>query len=310
LFVQEVLCKEVDGVTTGQIERMADWHRPLPDASFYTAGSVEEALRLVREHVGARFIAGGTALVRLERWGGHIPPTLVYIGRIEELKQIREQEQGLLIGSLVTHTKLRQSRAVAERAGALLLAAQEIAGPAVRNLATIGGNVAINWDLVPALLALDAQVHIEGRDGARTVALAEFYGADGLPRTAPDQLITGISVAADLPRQSYQKIARRQAVSRAIVGAAVALDLEDTVCRAVRIGLGGAGLPSRRLTEAEELLRGQALSDELVARAGAAAYDSAADARPDFEATPWYTREMARVMTERAINSAAGRPVL
>ena len=297
-------------MATLEMQPITDWHRPLRDADFYTARSVDEALRLVNEHEGARFIAGGTTLVRLQRWGGDVPPTLVYIGRIGELKEIREEDGRFRVGSLVVHGGLRSAPALRERAPLLLAAAEEIAGPAVRNLATIGGNVWINWDLVPPLMALDARVHVRHAGGEDAVPLSEFYDGQGLPKLPPTHLIVAVSIATDLPHQAYQKVARRRAVSRAIAGVGVAIDLADATCREVRIGLGGVGLHARRLTAAEDLLRGRALDDDLVARAGALAEESAADARDDYDASPWYSREMARVTTERAINAAAGRPVL
>lgn len=295
-------------MTVPQMQPVTDWHRPLPDATFITAHTIAEAVALVQTHPGARFIAGGTSLVRMGRWGGTIPPTLVYIGRIEELKQIRLEQGRLLIGSLFVANQLRKEPRVREQARVLAQAAQDIAGPAVGNLATIGGNVVTNWDMVPALLALDAQVHLWDGNGAHVVPLADFYSPRHLRR--PDQLITALSVATDLPHHGYQKMARRRAMSRAIISAAVAMEIVGGVCRQIRIGIGGAGLPSRRLPTVEALLYDHRLTDALVTEAGVAVYAATADAYQAHEAAPWYTREMARVMTERAINSAAGRPVL
>jgi CO/xanthine dehydrogenase FAD-binding subunit len=297
-------------VTTIELQPITDWQQPLPDAAFHSASSVDEALALIREHPDARFIAGGTTLVRLGRFGGNIPATLVAINRIAELQSIQAQGERISVGSLAVHGSLRKSPEIRERAGLLLAAAQEIAGPAVRNLATIGGNVAIGWDLVPALIALDAQVLLRDQSGEQSVPLAEFYGPDGQPCLRPDQLITAISIATDLPHYGFQKIARRKAVSRAIVSAGVSLARDGDRLRELRIGLGGAGLTPRRLRAAEDLVRGQALNDELVTQAGQAAFESAADARDDLEALAWYSQEMARVAVERALNEAAGRPHL
>jgi carbon-monoxide dehydrogenase medium subunit len=291
-----------------QVHQVTDWHRPLPDATFITAQSITEAIALMQAHPGACFIAGGTALVRMGRWGGTIPPTLVYIGRIAELKQIRQEQGRLVIGSLVVARQLAQSPLVRQHAPVLARAAQEIAGPAVSNLATIGGNVVTNWDLVPALLALDAQVHLQDSNGSHVIPLVDFYATQSAQR--PDRLIVALSVATDLPRHGYQKIARRQAMARAIIGAAVTMDMDGDICRQIRIGIGGVGLSSRRLPTVEDLLRGNRLTDALMTQAGAEAYAATADAYLAYEATPEYTREMARVMIERAINSAADRPVL
>jgi CO/xanthine dehydrogenase FAD-binding subunit len=153
---------------------------------------------------------------------------------------------------------------------------------------------------------------VDVHDGTaqKTVPLAALYDEGGQPRLGPAELLVAVTVAGDLPRNSYQKVARRHAVSRAVMGVAVAMDTDGDACREIRIGLGGAGLTSRRLTAAEDELRGQVLTDALVARAGEIAHASAADALDVLDASPWYTQEMARVMTERAINDAAGRPVL
>jgi CO/xanthine dehydrogenase FAD-binding subunit len=84
---------------------------------FLTASTIEEALAMVNENPDARFIAGGTTLVRMERWGGNLPSTLIYIGQIEEMQQVREEGGRLVLGALVVHDRLRQ--AVAHRAGAV-----------------------------------------------------------------------------------------------------------------------------------------------------------------------------------------------
>jgi CO/xanthine dehydrogenase FAD-binding subunit len=292
-----------------EFEAVTDWHRPLPDTDFFSAGSVAEATQLA-QRPGAQFIAGGTALVRFGRWGGQVPPALIYIGGLGELRDIAAEDGRVRLGSLVVHSQLASSPVIRERTPLLSHAATEVAGPAVRNLATLGGNVVINWDLVPPLLALDAQVHVHDGAVEKTVPLVALYDESGQPLLGSSELITAVTVAGDLPRSCYQKVARRHAVSRAVMGVAVAMDVDGGACREVRIGLGGVGLHSRRLTAAEDELRGQVLTDALVTRAGEIAEAAAADAFDVMEASPWYTREMARVMTERAINGAAGRPVI
>jgi aerobic carbon-monoxide dehydrogenase medium subunit len=273
-----------------------DWHRPLADATFHAARTVDEAVSLAAEHDDARYIAGGTALVRLGRWGGCIGPALVYLGGIDELKAITPTDSGYEIGSLVVNGRLITDTQLGSGASVLGQSARWIAGTAVRNLGTVGGNVAIDGSLGPALVALGAEVVVRTADNEQTIDLATFVdealAGDGA-------LITGVRIRTDLPAQSYQ----------AMLGAsaAAALRLDGELCAEARIGVGGLDIATRRLTEAEELLVGEAITDELVTQVGEIAYRSASDGQTsggDFD----YLSEMARVMTERAVDEAAGRP--
>ena len=287
---------------------ITNWHRPLRDADFHVATSPEDAVRLAAELPEATFLAGGTFLVRMKRWGGAIAPAIIHVNRLDALKGVRDHPDHIELGALTVHNDVLWHPAVQEHAPALTAALRQLAGPAVRNLATIGGNAILDWDLVPPLLALEAEVVIRGTHGERTIALEQLKdSADGLKR---GELVSALRFATSSWAQAYQKIARRRAVSRAIAGAAVALDVVDGECRGARIAVGGVGLAGRRLRDAEELLVDTSLDEATVSRAGEAAFEAAADAVEHFDARPWYSREMARVMTERAINQAAGRPVL
>lgn len=282
------------------MEPVVDWQRPLRDVDWVVPRTLDEAVAEAEDE-GAGFIAGGTYLVRFARWGGRLPSTLIHLGRIGDLRRIGEQDGRAFVGAGAVHSDLEGHAALASGCDVLWAAAREIAGPAVRNLGTVGGNVAIDWDLGPALMALDADVLLRTRGGAQTVPLTGFYESDGSARLPRATIIEGVTLDTSLKRQAYRKAARRRGVSRAIVGVAVALDADDEVCRDVRIGIGGASLRSRRLTDAEDRLRGQVLTPDALAEAGELAWEATADAGDDVEASAWYVREMARVMTERAL---------
>ena len=169
-------------MTTAEMQPITDWHRPLRDADFYTARSVDEALRLASEHAGALH----------RRW--HHPGADGTLGRQRPAgPRLHRPDRGAEggpragranpVGSLATHNRFRTAVGLGDRAAALLDAAQEIAGPAVRNLATIGGNVYGNWDLVPPLLALEARVHVRGQGGEAVIPLAAFYDAQASRRS-------------------------------------------------------------------------------------------------------------------------------
>jgi CO/xanthine dehydrogenase FAD-binding subunit len=290
---------------------ITDWQRPLRDAALLRPRTVEEAVALLGARGDARVLAGGTHLIRFARWGGDVGGDLVWIGGIEGLDAVSQSDGTLTIGPLAVHATLEASPLVAAHAPLLTAAAREIAGPAVRNLATVGGNLVINWDLAAPCLALDARLRLRSQAGAREVPLSDFYGPGGEPvALRRDELIESIALDTSLPTWGYQKVARRNGVSRAITAAAVVADVDGDTCRDVRIAVGGVGLPARRLTEVERLVRGQALTDELLQEAGRLACAAAADAVDDFEADAWYTQQMAGVTTERALNEAAGRPVI
>lgn len=277
-----------------------DWQRPLQDVNWVVPRTLDEAVAEAEDE-GACFIAGGTYLVRFARWGGRLPSTLIHLGRIGDLRRIGERDGRAFVGAGAVHNDLEGHAALTSGCGLLWAAAREIAGPAVRNLGTVGGNVAIDWDLGPALMALDAEVSLRTRDGAQTVPLTDFYEPDGSARLSRATIIEGVTLDTSLKRQAYRKVARRRGVSRAIVGVAVALDADDGVCGDVRIGIGGASLRSRRLTDAEHWLRGRVLTPDVFAEAGELAWEATADAGDDVEASAWYVREMARVMTERVL---------
>lgn len=280
------------------------WQGPLPELDVLMPGSVDEALEMATAHPEASYLAGGTYLVRFGRWGPQIPTTLIHLGRLSGLRSIESRDGDVFVGGLAVHRQIEREPALG---GARVLreAAAEISGPAVRNLATIGGNIVIDWDLVPALLALDARLSVRAPGGDRTVPLDGFHAADGTPDLAAGALIDGVALDTSLPSQAYGKVARRAAASRAIVGVGVALSTSDGTCTEARIGIGGSALTSRRLTDAEEALRGATLDDSAFDAAAEAAYEACDDARDDMEASAWYVRDMTRVMTKRTVRRAA-----
>ena len=192
------------------------------DFDYHRASSVAEAGQLLRQHPGAKLLAGGHSLIPLLKLRLATPATLIDIGRIAELRGVTVTDGVLRIGALTTHAELAASADVQQHALALAEAASQIGDPAVRNRGTVGGNVAHAdpaSDLPTVLCALGGQFHIVGPSGERTLDTGNFF--QGILTTAlgDDDLLTAVTVPVAQAGQgsTYAKFAH-PASRYAVVG--------------------------------------------------------------------------------------------
>jgi len=274
-------------------------------------GSIQEALSLLSARGDeTRVLAGGQSLLLMLRAGLLRPESLLSLNDIPGLGGIASTpEGGLSIGALATHREILSSPLVRRRAPLLAEAAEKIGSTPVRNFGTLGGNLCHNemgGDPPPALLVLDARAECASARGERKVPLADFFTDYFATALAPDEILLGIEVPPQPAglRAAYLKSAMRPG-DLAIVGVAAALEIEDGVCRAARVALGGVGPVAFRAAEAETILRGRRLDDGVVAAAAEAAA-AASDPIGDAHASAEYRKKMARVFTRRAIARAMG----
>lgn len=274
--------------------------------------SVQAAVRLLQTYgPDARLLAGGQSLLPMMKLRLAAPGHLIDIGRIAALRRIRTRAGRLHIGALVTHWMLESSPVVRRAAPALADAAASIGDLQVRNLGTLGGALAHAdpaADYPAAVLALDAVLFLEGPDGGRTVAAADFF--QGVMQTAvrPGEVLTGVEVEARRPRagSAYLKIAN-PASGFAVAGAAAALALDEAGrCAHVRVGITGVAPVPYRAMAVEQALAGRAPDDAALAEAAALAADGV-DAADDLYASADYRRHLARVLTRRALAAARDR---
>jgi carbon-monoxide dehydrogenase medium subunit len=282
----------------------------LPAFEYREPETLEEALAILREGGDdARVIGGGTALVVMLRARLLRPRVLVGLGRIPGLDDL-EVNGDLRIGALVTHRRLERSPEVRGVVPLLAEACRRVGSPTIRNMGTLGGNLAYGEaasDPAPALLALDARVTVAGPGGPRTVPLDGFFR--GLYETAlgPGEILTAVHVARPAPsaRAAFTKYTCLSEEERAVVSVAV-LAVPDTsgIWTDVRIGLGGVGPMPFRAHRAEATLRGRALTADLVREAADVAA-AMTDPLGDRQGSAEYRRAMTRVWVCRTLETVA-----
>jgi len=280
-----------------------DYHRP---------GTLQEAIGLLSRYgAEAKVLAGGMSLLpamklRLASFGH-----LVDIGRIPGLEYIKEEGGMVCIGAGTRQCVLQQSEVINSRYGALADALPLIADPLVRNRGTLGGNLA-NGDPAndqPAIaIALGAELVAHGPQGERTIAASQFYQALFSTALRADEILTEVRIPVPPPRSgsAYRKL-KRKTGDFAAAGVAVQLTLSagGAVERA-GIALTSAGPTPLEATEAMRFLREKTVDEETIAEASRLAAQASAPS-PDRRGSVEYKREMARVLTGRALRAALDR---
>jgi CO/xanthine dehydrogenase FAD-binding subunit len=236
---------------------------------------VEHALALLADPAYiSRPLAGGTDLLVLIRHQKPAFDRVVDLTRVPEMRAIARRAEVVYIGAAATFTEVAESAVLQEFAPGLVEAALTVGGPAIRNTGSLGGNTinaAACADGVPSLICLDAVAHLATGGGNRTLLVSDLV--TGANRTAirPGELLTHFTfpVPPAGSRQAFTKLGRRnaQAISRLSMAAAGRLD-EHGCVDFVRL-VPGAAMPSpRRFAEVENMMMGQAPTDELLVAAG------------------------------------------
>jgi carbon-monoxide dehydrogenase medium subunit len=267
---------------------------------------LDQAVRLLHENrEDAKLLAGGHSLLPLMKLRLAAPALLVDLRRVPGLRGVLRGNGGWRIGPMTRHADLQD----AGELGVVSRAASLIADQQVRNRGTIGGSLAHGdpaSDLPAVVLALEGELSAQGPNGVRTIPAADLF-EDYLTTTlAPDEVITEIRLPdMDGWGWGYEKFARR-AEDWAMVGVcALVKRAPDGSCQDARIGLTHMGPTPLRATHTEEALRGAALDRAEIARAAEQAAEGT-EPPGDLNATPDYKRHLARVLTRRALEAAAG----
>ena len=282
-----------------------------PEFDYHAPTSLDEALELLGSLDDPKVLSGGQSLLPMLKLRLASPANIIDIGRIPGLDGISEEDGNLRIGALVTEADLERAPEVAARYPILLDTARVIADPLVRNRATVCGNIAHGDpanDQPATMLALGAEVVATGRDGERTIPIDNFFHGFFMTALSPGEILTELRIPAPPTRSggAYVKLERKVG-DYAVAGAAVQLALaDDGTVAGAGIGLTNLGIAPIRASEAEEALMGRVPDAGAIADAAAAAAD-AADPIADRRGSVEYKRNMARILTGRAIGRALER---
>ena len=283
---------------------------------YFSAHSAEEAVALLQKYSpDALPIAGGTELlVRMKQNLIH-PKVLVDITHVPEFQGIALTEEGLRIGSLVTHAEVAASPLVRQFAPAVAAASGSVGAVQTRNLGTLGGNLVScvpSIDSAPALLVLEAQAVVFGVNGRRQFPLTELFVGPRCSSLTPAELLEAVIIPRHNLRKPtcFSKFGRRKALTIALVNAAACVETnpERAHFSQVRLALGAVAPTPIRAYTAEAYLAGKPIAQEVLLEAGRLA---AEDAKPidDFRASAEYRRHLIGVLTRRVIEGAlAGMP--
>jgi carbon-monoxide dehydrogenase medium subunit len=277
---------------------------------YMEASSIEEVVSILTEYDGiAKVLAGGTDLLLQIRNKLIKPKYLVDIEKVPRLKYIKyDGSKNFLIGALTSIRDLEKSTELKNKCSIIPQAASQLGSVAIRNMATIGGNLcnaAPSAETSPALIGLGAKIKIIGPEGERIIPLEDFFVGPGKTALKVGEVLVEIQVPVLKPNTKgiYYKHAIRGSIDSSIVGVAAILTMERNVCRDAMVVLGAVASTAIRAKRAEKFLIGQKINEALVDEA---AKTAAREAKPitDVRATAEYRREMVKVFVKRAVLEA------
>lgn len=244
--------------------------------NYYSAATVKEAVTLLKEHPEARIISGGSDVLIKIREGKMAGTSLVSIRDIKELQGVTLMDSGdIFIGAGTTFSHITNNPIIQEHIPVLGEAVDQVGGPQVRNIGTIGGNVcngAVSADSAPTLFSLNAMLRIADGEGGRMVPIGMFYLGPGKVDLHPGDVLTHIVIPGKEYRGyhgHYIKYSMRNAMDIAALSCSVAgkINKATNILEDVRITFGVAAPVPYRCRGTEEALKGREIEDALYDKA-------------------------------------------
>ncbi len=308
---------------------------------YYKPATVEEAIALMEGAQGSGvYISGGTDVLVLIGQKKLAPGCLISLRNINTLAYL-EAQNGLKIGSAVTHNAIAKNEFIQKRYSALTDATCKVGSLQIRNVATMGGNIcnaAPSADTACPLLVLDANVVIAGKNGERVVPIDDFLKGPNKVALEKGEIVKGFHMPAfgENTGSAYIKHTRRQAMDLPILGIAARVTIkvggsevgckdafctidsisnilkrledEQLVCEDLRIAMGVVAPRPIRAKKAEAALKGKVISEALFEEIAEIAA-SESSPRDSIRGEAWYRRDMVKVLTKRAILKAVDRVI-
>lgn len=269
--------------------------------------SLEEFWKIKGEEPKAMIMGGGTDLLVKLREAGPDTRTILALEKIMELQQIELTPSEVIIGAMVTHQQLLDNPIINCHLSALGAAAAVLGSPAIRHMATIGGNICTAspaGDTLPPLYVLQAQLEITSRRGSRMMDIEDFIQGPGKTSLKEDELLTKIRIPLPAAATSsyYFKVGQRKALAIAVCSMAVALQVQAEQIERVRIAWGSVGPTVMVFPEADKMLQGRTLSVGLLREYGERA---AQQVQPisDIRASARYRRMLVANLPLRILSS-------
>ena len=256
----------------------------------------------------AKVIAGGQSLLPILRMRLNAPEKLIDLGKVEELRGIREEGDHLVIGAMTTYSDVLASDAVRQHATLLAAAVAEVADPQIRHRGTVGGALVHAdpaGDVGAPVLALEAELVVAGSGGERTVAAGDFFTDLFETAVGDGELLTAIRVPKHTGWGAHYEKFVRVAHQWSIVAVGATARVEGGTVAEARIGLTNMGSTPLRARAVEQALVGRPATDEAVREACAAAAEGT-NPPSDLNGGADYRKHLATVLTRRAVLAAAG----
>jgi CO/xanthine dehydrogenase FAD-binding subunit len=272
--------------------------------------AAEIGILLERHRGAAKVLAGGTDVLVQIRNGNISPSILLDISQVGELRSVEFNLNEVSIGAGVSLSELVESEEIKSEFPSIWAAAKEVGSEQIRNLATIGGNLANGSpaaDLTPPLVSLDAELSLLGPEGSRRIAVVDLVVGPGQTRLGPSEIIHSVHIPRQCERQGdvFIKVGKRKAlaISVANVSASVCLSEDRQKFESVQLAFGSVGPKVVRAFVCEEALRGRSIDNRSIELA-LKQLDKEISPIDDIRATARYRRIVCKRIAKQAVQQA------